>query len=167
MNRRWFAIRTKPRREFYARKNLIQQGYETYLPVVKRLISHARKKSIEPRPFFAGYLFIHVDPDQCNWPAVNSTYGVLCAVRFGDVYPPVPDGLIAELRRREDPSGLISLDPIKMVPYKPGDKVFVRRGEGLIDAIFQGMTAEDRALVLIELLKRQIRVEVPVASIEA
>ena len=137
MERHWYAVRTKPRREFYARENLVRQGYETYLPVVKRLISHARKKTIEPRPFFAGYLFIHVASHECNWPAINSTYGVLCAVRFGDIYPPVPDTLIAELRAREDTSGLISLDPRKTVPFKQGDKVSVRRGEGLINAIFE------------------------------
>ncbi len=165
--KRWFAIRTKPRKEFYAQKNLIRQGYETYLPVIKKLISHARKKSIEPRPFFAGYLFIRVKPDECNWPAINSTYGVLRAVRFGDVYPPVPDALIEELKSREDASGLISVDPLKTVPYRPGDKVFVRRGEGLIDAVFQAMSSEDRAVVLIELLKQQIRVEVPINTIEA
>ena len=166
MKRHWFAVRTKPRREFHARQNLLQQGYDTYLPVMKRLISHARKKSLKPRPFFSGYLFIHVNPDEADWHAINSTYGVLCAVHFGALYPPVPDILIEELKAREGADGLISIDPMKTVPYRPGDRVLVRRGQGLIDAIFQEMKAEDRAVVLIELLRRQLRVEVSLETIE-
>ncbi len=166
MVKKWYAVRTKPRREFYAKDNLVRQGFETYLPVVKRLISHARKKRLEPRPFFTGYLFLHLSPEECNWTTINSTYGVLSAVRFGDVYPPVPDGLIAELKAREDSLGNIVLDPLKTVPFKPGDKVLVRKGEGLMEAIFTEMNSEDRAIVLIELLKRQIKVEVPVEFLE-
>ena len=165
MGKRWYAVRTKPNKESYAKENLLRQGFEVYLPVVKRLVSHAGKKAFLPRPFFAGYLFVGLRPEERNWTAINSTYGVLCAVHFGGVYPPVPEDLICELKAREDASGYVSLDLLKRVPFRQGDKVVLKTGEGMLEAIFQAMSSEDRAVVLVELLKREIKVEVPVESL--
>jgi len=166
MARIWYAVRTKPMKEFFAQDNLKRQGYETYLPIVKRFVSHARRKILASRPFFSGYLFVHLSKEEQNWTNINSTFGVLSAVRFGDVYPPVPDELIERLRAREDSSGHIVLDPSKIVPFRAGDRVLIRRGDALIEGLFKEMRSEDRAIVLIELLKRKVPVKVSVNDIE-
>lgn len=58
--RSWFAVRTRPRQETVARDQLEHQGFEVYLPLVNTRITHARKVSWQPRPFFSGYLFMHL-----------------------------------------------------------------------------------------------------------
>lgn len=163
----WFAVRTKPRREFYAKEQLMRQGHTVYLPVVRRLVSHARRRRLASRPFFTGYLFILLEPDQANWTAINSTYGVACVVRFGDYYPPVPLELIEGLRAREDGSGHVVLPEELASPFRPGARVRVRVGEADIEGIFAGLDGEERARVLIELLGRQQDLTVPVEAVSA
>ena len=161
----WFAVRSKTGREMYARENLIRQGFVTYLPLVRRWRSHARKRTRVSRAFFDGYLFLYLSPQQQNWVAINSTYGVIGAVRFGDFYPPVPDIIIEELRRREDDAGHIVLEPDAEVPFKKGERVAVYKGDAIVEGLFQKMSGEDRAIVLIDILKRQVPVRVPVDSL--
>ena len=165
--RRWYAVRTKPMKELYARDNLARQGFSVYLPLIRRLVSHARKKAIVPRPFFSGYLFVHLAPLEQNWVSINSTYGVACALRFGNVYPPVADEIIQTLKNREDEAGYIDLGPGGLVPFKKGDRIAVKTGEGVLEGLFQEMSGEDRALVLVEILKRQVAVKVPVEAVSA
>ncbi len=164
--RQWFAIKTKPRKEFFAKDNFLRQNYIVYLPTVKKIVSHARKKVLKPVPFFAGYLFLHLLPEERNWYTINSTYGTIGAVRFGDFFPPVPDELIYVLKEREGSDGNIIINPSEIVPFKKGEKVIVRKGGVLIEAIFQDMTSEERAVVLIEMLKRIVPVKVPISDIE-
>ncbi len=167
MSMQWFAVRTKPRREFYAKENLLRQGYTVYLPVVRRVVSHARRRQVASRPFFTGYLFVLLDPDHANWHSINSTYGVACAVRFGDYYPPVPNDLIASIRSREDESGQVHLPEGLRSPFRTGAKVTVKVGEADIEGIFAGLNGEERARILIEILGRQQKLSVPLEAVSA
>ncbi len=158
---RWFAIRSKPRKEFYAKENLERQGHVVYLPVVRKRVTHARKQRVVSRPFFSGYLFARLNPASTNWTAVNSTYGVAGVVRFGDQYPEVPHELIEQLRSKEDETGHIILPEELASPFTKGARVAVKIGEADIEGIFFGLSGEDRARILIELLKKRWVAEVP------
>jgi transcriptional antiterminator RfaH len=62
------------------------------------------------------------------------------------------------LSRCDPDSGLVRLDP---VPVEPGDKVRVFDGPlAGVNGLFQAESGEDRALLLIEMMGRQTRVEV-------
>ena len=162
--RQWFAIQTRVGKENYAREQFERQAFEVYLPVILQRCSHAGKISWQERAFFPGYLFLHLAPDEQRWTSINSTYGAIGAACFGHYYPPVPDVVIEVLQARHDDSGSITLpSPGSEAPYKYGEKVRVIHGPmSDIEAVFQCMKGRDRVLVLMNLLGRQSKVELPV-----
>jgi len=168
MSRQWFAVRTKPREEARAKQEFERQGFTVYLPLALVRITHARKVSWQPRPFFAGYLFLHLAPEERQWTRIRSTYGAVGAVHFGPFYPPVPDGVIAAIRARENERGLIELDRTPTAPFKKGDRVRLLTGSlSGLEGLFQEMRGEDRALILLNWLGRRISAEVSTQDIAA
>jgi len=168
MNKKqWFAVRAKPRREAYAREQFMNQGYEVYLPMFLQLICHARKKSMEPRPFFPGYLFLSLSLEERNWTKIRSTVGALGAVHFGMNYPPVPDELVRSLKQREDEQGYVILSKATRHGFKPGQKLRFKHGsfEGY-EGLLVETRGEDRVLLLLNLLQRQVYSEIPVEELE-
>ncbi len=168
VDREWYAIRTKPRQEDVAKLNYEKQGLITYLPKILTVIRHARKVRQVPRPLFPGYLFLHLSPEEMRWTTISSTYGSLGPVRFGDYYPSVPNWIIDEIRNREDEKGLISLSNYKKSDFKKGDKVKVSLHHyEELEGIFLAKRGQDRAVVLLNILKRQTKTEVPLTNLKA
>lgn len=71
----WYAIHTKPKQEGIAGLNYQRQGYHVYLPQLRTIVRHARRTTEKMVPFFPGYLFLHLPPEQRNWTAIASTRG--------------------------------------------------------------------------------------------
>jgi len=42
----WFVVHTQVNKEIVCEKNLIRQGFITYLPKYKKVIRHARQKKL-------------------------------------------------------------------------------------------------------------------------
>lgn len=166
MEREWFAIKTKPNREILAQSNFERQGLVVYLPKVMKTVRHARRVKKVARPFFPGYLFLHLAEMERNWPAISNTIGSLSPVKFGERYPVVPDEIIEELKNREDEQGFISM--IEMEKMRKGQKIKVLSGEleGLY-GLFQCARGADRAIVFLDMLKRSVAATVPVDSLQA
>jgi len=165
---KWYAVRCKPRQEFIARQEFEQQGFEVYLPLERKLVRHARKMERVPRPFFPGYLFLHLDESECRWTAIHSTRGAMCAVHFGALYPPVPDVVMDILHGLEDEDGYICVGEDPVSPFRSGERVVVREGEfSGVEGVFVCRDGEERAHVLLELLQRQVRAEMPLAVLKS
>jgi len=165
--RQWFAVRCRPGREFAATHELERQGLAVYLPRELKLIRHARRMERVPRPFFPGYLFLHLAPAERRWTAIRSTPGALCAVHFGAFYPPVPDTVITSLKSLEDADGLICQGEDPVSPFKSGERVVVRDGQfSGIEGIFVCRSGEERAMVLLEMLQRQVKARLPLAVLK-
>lgn len=162
----WYAVQTKPRQEAVAQLHLRRQHFETYLPqiVLRKRRRDTWTKVVEP--LFPRYLFIRTVPGEKNLAPVRSTRGVTGLVRFGDRLTPVPDSAIDYLRQTENPE--THQHHAEDWPHRSGDAVRVLEGpfKGLT-CVFQVATAEDRALLLIDLLGRQSTVSVAMATIAA
>ena len=64
MDRKWYAIYTKPRWEKKVAERLDEKGIEHFLPLIKTLkIWSDRKKWIQ-EPLFRSYIFVHVNPSE-------------------------------------------------------------------------------------------------------
>jgi len=167
VNQEWFAIRTQPRKEQIARKHYEQQDFIVYLPLILTIRRHARRIDKVPRPLFPGYVFLHLSIEDRRWNTIGSTIGTIGPVRFGKYYPPVPDWVIEGLRIREDESGLIFLGS-QGSTFKPGDRVsVVLENLEYLEGIFQAAKGEDRALILMEILRRQVSTLVPMWALKA
>ena len=154
----WHAVFTQPRMELWARTNLWERGFEVYLPRYLRRRRHARKTDMVLYPLFPRYMFVRADLEQGGQRAIASAPGVIDLVRMGSRPSSVRNSVIEEIKSREDDEGLIHLG--REIPFKAGDKVRVMSGS-LCDQVglFETRTDEERVIILLSLLGRQVRVK--------
>jgi transcriptional antiterminator RfaH len=151
----WYLIKTKPRQENVAMKNLENQEYSTYCPTVT-----INNKSIV---LFPGYLFIYLDKKKENWSPIRSTKGVVNFVRFGLNFALVPDTVIEFLKANQ----LINKEKLKNLnKFKLGDKVLIKDGvfKNCV-AIFKSSKSEERVILLMNLLGQQQAINIKKESV--
>lgn len=162
--KKWYAVQTKPRQEDIADVNLQRQSFHTYLPkiLLRRRKRGQWKKVVEP--LFPNYLFIKVDAKKDSLSPVRSTLGVVGLVRFGKILTPVPDNIIEYMKQAEDP--VTQHHQAEDWPHQPGDSVEILEGPFAgLETIFLSRDGENRALLLVEFLGRQNKLEVYMGSI--
>jgi len=59
MSLQWYVIRSKPRKEDVVWRQLQAHGFENYYPRIKTHPVNPRARKV--KPYFPGYLFVHVD----------------------------------------------------------------------------------------------------------
>jgi transcriptional antiterminator RfaH len=161
----WFVVRTQPRAEEKAVRHLANQGFATYLPRYRRRVRHARRNEIVLRPLFPGYLFVELDPARCRWRSINGTVGVHEILTNGDVPLAVPEAIIAEIKLREDETGAVKLAPPS---FTRGQTVRLLEGPlADVSGLFEEMRDENRIVLLVSLLGRKVRMQVPAAAVAA
>jgi transcriptional antiterminator RfaH len=159
----WYLIHTKPRQEKRALENLERQGYECYLPLLPTEKIQQKLVAVVDEPLFPRYLFIHLDSSQSgkSWIPIRSTIGVSRLVTFGMEPAKVDQGLIDLLRVNGDQ---IAAQPQRL--FNKGEKVMVTEGPFAgIEAIYQMSNGEGRAMVLIELMSRPVKVAIAPAGL--
>jgi len=165
MHTSWYVVRTQSRAEEKALRHLANQGFRTYLPRYRRRVRHARRNEIVLRPLFPGYLFVHLDPEQCRWRSINGTVGVYEILTSGDTPLPVPERIVAEIMAREDETGAVKLAPPS---FARGQAVRLLEGPlADVSGLFEEMRDENRVILLVSLLGRKVRMQVSVAAVAA
>jgi transcriptional antiterminator RfaH len=164
--KRWYAVMTQPHAEAKASVHLANQGFAIYFPRYLKQRRHARKVEWIASPLFPRYLFLAMDVETERWRAIRSTVGVVHLVCHGDRPTPVPDAVVAEIRAREDGAGLVSLP--RAPGFDRGERVEIRAGAlNGQSALFECISDEERVVVLLDLLGRQVRVRLPAETIQA
>lgn len=157
----WFAIHTRAGREQEASMQLQQQGFEVYLPMAQQRITHARKVSWQPRPLLPGYLFAHLAEAEQRWTTIRSTRGIIGPVRFGIRCPVINEAIILAFKAREDEDGHIVLGASPKAPFRKGERVRLLDGPMAgLEGVFTCIKGEERAMVFMQLLQRQVQVTV-------
>jgi transcriptional antiterminator RfaH len=157
----WYVVSTKPRREDFAATQIAQRGIDVFLP---RLVLVRRGGERVVRPLFPGYLFARLvlaaEGARVTWAP-----GVRRLVSFEGDPPPVPEAAIDFLRSQATPEGVIVARPR---PLPVGRRVRVTTGPlaGLVGIIENPPDARGRVGVLMELLRRPMRVSVDVDALE-
>src|SRR2546423_2794151 len=109
LGRRWYAVHAQPNREFRAKQQLTNQGFEIFLPQRLKTVRHARRLTNLPAAFFPRYLFIQLDLLQHRWRSINGTFGVSSLVMRGDMPHPVPPGVVEAMIAAVDDTGMLCL----------------------------------------------------------
>lgn len=160
---RWYAIQCKGGESFRAAEHLGNQGYEVFHPVLE--VQKKRRGRLEwiAEPLFPYYLFIRLDRLASNWRPIRSTRGVLKLVSFGNEPLAVDDALIELL-----------LDNASIRPEETRANRYFRAGESVeitegpfrdLQAVFESQRGEERAIVLLNMLHKQQRLEMPVSQL--
>jgi transcriptional antiterminator RfaH len=159
----WTVARIERRSEPLVIERLEADGFETLAPKIR-----ARRQIA---PLFPRYLFVRIET---VWRAVDRTPGVIGLIRFGDEPAKCPDAEVESLKSRMDAEGVVRLPKpptasSRMKPtFKPGAKVVIADGpfKGRL-AVYAGMSAFERALVLMNILGAQRQVAVAASLIGA
>lgn len=161
---RWYVAETQPRAEAKAVWHLQRQGFTTYLPQYRKLRRHARRTDEVRVPLFPRYLFVSIDMALQAWRAIHSTVGVTRLITHGDTPAAVPEGIVEDIRAREDESGLVLLPP----PFRPGELVRVLAGSFADQiGIYECASDAHRVVLLLDLLGRKVRLKLPLSSVAA
>lgn len=161
----WYVMRSKPRKEEVAWKQLRAKKIEVYYPQIRVHPVNPRAKKY--RPYFPGYLFINVDIDEVGVSTLQYMPHTLGVVSFGGEPANVPEALIHALKKRVDEineAGGELFDELKV-----GDKVRIDSGpfEGY-EAIFDGrLPGSERVRVLLKFISdRRVPVELDASNIK-
>jgi transcriptional antiterminator RfaH len=140
----WTLVITQANKERLAVQNIANQGYEYYLPLFREKTS----KGDVVKVLFSRYLFVKVYK---QWASLTGTYGVSGIVMDGVVPKKVPESILTKLKHREDENGFVILE--EKEGLRSGDSVKILEGP-MKDAIgiYQGMTTDERSIVLFKLL---------------
>ena len=160
----WYVVYTRHGAEKLAEGHIAYQGFETYLPLCRRTIRHARRVAYVSKPLFPRYLFVAIDVSKQRWRTINGTFGVNCLVSMGNKPQALPNGVVDELKAREAGQGLIEIS--QDIPFKTGETVRLTGG-ALTDQVglFQKLGERDRVSVLLDMLGRKLEVQVPLQAI--
>ncbi len=141
----WYLIKTKPRQEKIAIKNLENQAYRTSCPMAKinnRLVV-----------LFPGYLFVQLNEKTQNFSPINSTKGVSHFVKFGLHFAKVPTSVIEFIKTNQH---ITTEKLINLKKFTPGDNVRIS------DGVFKDWTAilkcyrpNERVILLMNLFGRE------------
>lgn len=157
MSREWFVCFTKPRQEELAQRRLTAQGFHVYLPHLSRWVRHARQWQRVSGPLFPRYLFVQACSLQQSVAPIRSTPGVSGLVSFGRELARMSSTCVEALREMEAALAVAHPDQ----PFQPGASVVFSAGplQGLQGIVSQ--VADERVLVMFELLGQPQRVVVP------
>ena len=158
----WYLIHTKIRQERLALENLERQGFKCFLPLIS--IEKLRRGSLQvvQEPLFTRYMFIRLGNtlDSQSWSPIRSTTGVSRLVTFGQIPAKIDDALIEKIRTSNDSA------EVKRRHFEPGELVEVTEGPFVgVEAIFQMADGQDRVMVLLNILSKQVKMSIAPASI--
>lgn len=161
----WYVVYTQPQRENQAAQHLRNQGFEVYLPLYRKTRRHAGRTDLVQAPLFPRYLFAGIDLETQRWRSVNGTVGVVGMVMGGGQPLVVAEEIIAAIRAREDDAGFVQLSA---AGFQLGQALRITAGpmadtQGLFEEVIDG----NRAILLVSLLGRTVRVKMPIQLIEA
>jgi transcriptional antiterminator RfaH len=156
----WYAIYTKPRQEQRAHDNLVNQGYECFLPTVTVDKVKDQRLIQVLIPLFPRYLFIALNQETSNWMPIRSTKGVSNMVSFANKPARAPADLITALK---------AIPPLVQHRFEPQQLLTIAAGafagfQAVFEKLVTAADGETRALVLVELMHKQHRLAIPVSA---
>lgn len=73
---KWFLVIAQLRREMSVQAELEGMGHRTFMPKLRKWVSHARVKQAVERPVLGRYLFVEVDYPRQSFAAISNVRGV-------------------------------------------------------------------------------------------
>ena len=155
----WCVIYTNPGQEFLAISELKKQNFYIYIPLMKKVVKHARKIKEAVKPYFPRYIFINLNTSEEKWKTINYTKGVLKILTSEELPISISSKVIRELKNLEDDKGYINND--NLCQYKQGDKIEILVGAlkgktGYYDTFSDNL----RAKILLDFMGRTLKINV-------
>ena len=161
-SRQWCVVYSKSHKEESARFHLELKGIEVFLPRLWFPRSVKRRERVVP--LFPNYLFVHLSiPEEYYY--VLWCPGIKRFVSFNGVPAKVDEDIVVFLKQRGTAEGIITARS----NLRAGQQVHVTGGpfDGLIGIIQKPPDSKGRVKVLLNLLSRQVKADIPVDFIKS
>lgn len=162
--KRWFAVRTQPRKERLALEHLARQNFEAFCPMWRG--AHHKGRNLRQRlaPLFPSYVFVALDLERQRWRSINGTIGCIGVVSFGPRPAALPFGFLETMRTASASDGEVCFSQELAI----GDRVRVIGGtfDNLCGTLL-GRSGAERVAILLDVLNRETRVEIASARLIA
>jgi len=157
----WFVVRTKPRKEEFALQNLERRRVGAFCPRIREPIGWGTDWATVP--LFPGYLFVEIELQE-EYHRVLWSPGVKGFVTFGSAPSSVQQEIVVFLQQATGDDGIIRNGPKS---FRAGERVRIRRGPfaGLVAIIEKPCPERGRIRVLMDFLRHQTAVDLPIAAI--
>jgi transcriptional antiterminator RfaH len=154
--RRWYVVKTQPRREIFAAEQLQNQGFIVFLPKQVKTVRHARRVRTGFGAFFPSFLFVELDVERQRWRSINGTRGVSHLVTQAEHPVPAPVGVIEDLIAACDERGVLVEGPWLEI----GQEVRITHGP-FVDhvAVIDRFGNADAVRVLLEIMGAVVPLE--------
>lgn len=162
----WYVVFSKPRQEQRALEQLVRQEYEVYLPMLTQWQRKSGNWLSRTAPMFPRYLFLRPTRAEQSIGPVRSTFGVSNLVRFGVEMARVRPSLISAIHQLEVEQAQRHAEPPGS-QLKPGTRVQVEEGPfaGLAGVV--KASAQQRVIILLEILGKEARVKLEAGAVRA
>jgi len=156
--KQWYVIYTKPKGEELARSHLTLKGIDVFFPRLLLPAALGKRKPIIP--LFPNYLFVRIQIFE-EYRYVAWSPGVKRFVAFNSIPVPLDVNVVKYLMQQANSDGIIKARS----KLKVGEEVLINGGpfKGLNGIIKEPPNAKGRLRVLMDLLSRQVQVEVPLS----
>ena len=161
----WYVVKTKRLKEELAERNLINQHFVVYYPVIKTLKKIGNKFILVKKPLFPNYIFVQFDLNASNWSKINNTLGVSSLLSLSNNLSPVNNSDINDLKSAEDENNFIIISKIQNPTIGRLCKILEGPFKGK-QAKFKEKKDNKNVFLIINLLGRDINLNLPYNCIE-
>jgi len=152
MDMNWYALRVKTHKERAVSQRLHSEQVEVYSPMVR--VKPKNPRAAKQKPYFPGYIFVHVDLAHIGANTFNWMPGTIGLVSFDGIPASVPGNLILELQQRL--AQIEAAGGLELAALEAGDRVRIVEGpfagyEAIFDMRIPG---SDRVQVLLAFLSQ-------------
>ena len=161
---KWLLVYTKAKEEQRAKKNLENQGFEIFLPMIA-VAKENQSKSITLKAMFPGYLFVKINTELDKWNRIKSTRGVSHLVVFGQRFAEIPNQVIAYLKSEADENDIFK-QKITRQEFQKGDKLVIEKGMFKDkEATFLAKKSKERVRILLRFVNHLISADIPASDV--
>lgn len=155
MDKQWIVVRSKPRSEKVAYKELVNKNIEAYLPLLKERRKWSDRKKWVEFPLLSSYLFARINLKDSIF--VLQTQGVNTVIKFGEKIAIVQDDVIKAMRLAID--GGYQLEPTEY--FVEGNLVEVIAGpmKG-VSGIVARLKGQSRLIIKIDAIQQALSVQI-------
>ena len=160
----WVLVYTKAQEEQKAKRNLQNQGFEIFLPMIAFARSN-QPKSTTHKAMFPRYLFVKINTELDKWNRIKSTRGVSHLVVFGQRVAEIPNQMIVYLKSKADENDIFR-QKITRQEFQRGDKLVIERGVFRNkEATFLAKKSKERVRILLRFVNHLITADIPACDV--
>lgn len=95
---KFYVVNTKSNQENRAKQNLINQGFNVWMPTFKTIQKKKNKFFNYDKPYFPNYLFVKFSINNDSWHKINNTFGVKALISNSGIPLHLNDNVISDIK---------------------------------------------------------------------